>query len=56
MKKLFLLLAVAGLFSFAACNSGETKTEATADSTAVVEEAPAADTAAPAAADTAVVK
>ncbi|HOW30900.1 MAG TPA: hypothetical protein PLP88_04980 [Bacteroidales bacterium] len=34
MKKLFLFLAVAGLISFAACKSSETKTEATADSTA----------------------
>jgi len=38
MKKLFFLLAVAGLTSFAACKSGETKVEATAD-TAQVEAA-----------------
>jgi len=35
MKKLLFLLAVAGLFSFASCKSGETKVEATADSTQV---------------------
>ncbi len=35
MKKLLFLLAVAGLTSFAACKSGETKVEATADTTAV---------------------
>jgi hypothetical protein len=35
MKKLLFLLAVAGLISFAACKSGETKVEATADTTAV---------------------
>ena len=34
MKKLFFVLAVAGLTSFAACNSGESKSEATADTTA----------------------
>ena len=39
MKKLFFLLAVAGLTSFAACKSGETKVEATADTTAPVEAA-----------------
>jgi hypothetical protein len=38
MKKLLFLLAVAGLVSFAACKSGETKTEATEDSTAVTTE------------------
>jgi hypothetical protein len=52
MKKLLFLLAVAGLISFAACKSGETKVEATADSTAQVE-APV-DTAAAMPADTAV--
>jgi hypothetical protein len=31
MKKLFFFLAIAGLTSFAACKSGETKVEATAD-------------------------
>jgi hypothetical protein len=36
MKKLLMLLAVAGLISFVACKSGETKSEATADSTEVV--------------------
>ena len=35
MKKLLFLLAVAGLISFAACKSGETKVEATEDSTQV---------------------
>jgi len=50
MKKLFFLLAVTGLISFAACKSGETKSEATADSTSQVEAsvdttaAPVADT------------
>jgi hypothetical protein len=39
MKKLFFLLAVAGLTSFAACKSGETKVEATADTTVQVEAA-----------------
>jgi hypothetical protein len=53
MKKLLFLLAIAGLISFAACKSGETKVEATADSTQV--EA-AVDTAAPAVADTTVAK
>ena len=37
MKKLLFLLAVAGLISFAACKSGETKVEATADSTDQIE-------------------
>ncbi len=36
MKKLFMLLAVAGLISFAACKSGETKSDANADSTEVM--------------------
>lgn len=54
MKKLLFLLAVAGLISFAACKSGETKVEATADSTAQVE-APV-DTAAAPAVDTTVAK
>ena len=36
MKKLFFLLAIAGLISFAACKSGETKSEATADTTATM--------------------
>jgi hypothetical protein len=53
MKKLLFLLAVAGLISFAACKSGETKVEATADTTAVQA---AVDTAAAPAADTTVVK
>ncbi len=53
MKKLLFLLAVVGLTSFAACKSGETKVDATNDSTQV--EA-AADTAALAPADTAVVE
>ena len=53
MKKLFFLLAIAGLASFAACKSGETKVEATADSTQV--EA-AVDTAVAPVADTTVVK
>ena len=35
MKKLLFLLAIAGLISFAACKSGGTKAEATADTTAV---------------------
>ncbi len=39
MKKLLFVLAVAGLTSFAACKSGETKVEATADTTAPVEAA-----------------
>jgi len=38
MKKFLFLLAVAGLISFAACKSGETKTEGTEDSTAVTTE------------------
>jgi uncharacterized lipoprotein YajG len=54
MKKLLFLLAVAGLISFAACKSGETKVEATADTTAQVEVA--VDTAAAVVADTTVVK
>jgi len=54
MKKLLFLLAVAGLFSFAACKSGETKVEATADTTAQVEVA--VDTTAAAPADTTVAK
>lgn len=33
MKKLFFFLAVAALTSFAACKSGETKSDATADTT-----------------------
>jgi hypothetical protein len=49
MKKLLFLLAVAGLTSFAACKSGETKVEATADTTQVevvdtTAAAPVADT------------
>jgi uncharacterized lipoprotein YajG len=48
MKKLLFLLAVAGLISFAACKSGETKADATADSTAQV----AVDTTAAPVADT----
>jgi hypothetical protein len=52
MKKLFFLLAVAGLTSFAACKSGETKVEATADTTATTEVP--VDTAAVAPADTTV--
>jgi hypothetical protein len=47
MKKLLFLLAVAGMISFVACKSGENKTEATADTTAV-QEAPVDTTAAPA--------
>jgi hypothetical protein len=35
MKKVFFLLAVAGLISFASCKSGEKKADATADTTAV---------------------
>jgi hypothetical protein len=56
MKKLFFLLAIAGLASFAACKSGETKSEATADTTQV--QAATTDTAvaAPAATDTTVQK
>jgi hypothetical protein len=54
MKKLFFLLAIAGLTSFAACKSGETKVEATADTTQV--EAAVDTTAAPVAADTTVKK
>jgi hypothetical protein len=42
MKKLLFLLAIAGLISFAACKSGETKADATADTTAV--QADVADT------------
>lgn len=38
MKKFLFLLAVAGLISFASCQSGETKTDATEDSTAVTTE------------------
>ena len=53
MKKLFFLLAVAGLISFAACKSGETKSEATADTTAQVS---VDTTVAPVAADTTVAK
>ncbi len=53
MKKLFFLLAVAGLTSFAACKSGDTKVEATADTTAVQA---AADTTAAPVADTTVAK
>lgn len=53
MKKLFFFLAIAALTSFAACKSGETKVEATADSTQV--EA-AVDTAVAPVADTTVVK
>jgi hypothetical protein len=49
MKKLLFFVAVAGLISFAACKSGETKSEATADTT--VQTAPV-DTAAVAPADT----
>lgn len=52
MKKLLFLLAVAGMISFVACKSGENKTDATADTTAV-QEAPV-DTAAVAPADTTV--
>jgi hypothetical protein len=55
MKKLFFLLAAAGLISFVACKSGETKADATADTTQV--QAAPADTAAPAVApDTTVAK
>jgi len=53
MKKLLFFLAIAGLVSFAACKSGENKTDATADTTAQVE-APVDTTAAPAVADTTV--
>lgn len=52
MKKFLFLLAVAGLISFAACKSGETKTEVTADTTAQVEMA--ADTTVQMPADTTV--
>ncbi len=54
MKKLLFLLVVAGLTSFAACKSGETKVEATADTTAV--QTAVDTTAAPVAADTTVKK
>jgi hypothetical protein len=54
MKKLLFLLAVAGLISFAACKSGETKSEATADTTQV--EAAVDTTAAAPVADTTVAK
>jgi hypothetical protein len=37
MKKFLFLLAIAGLTSFAACKSGETKADATADTTVKVE-------------------
>lgn len=47
MKKLLFLLAVAGLFSFAACKSAENKTEATEDSTQVVEQVDTTAVAAP---------
>ena len=40
MKKLLFLLAIVGLTAFAACKSGETKSEATADSTQVEAAAP----------------
>jgi hypothetical protein len=53
MKKLLFLLAVAGLISFAACKSGETKVDATADTSAQM--APV-DTAAAVVADTTVAK
>jgi len=53
MKKLFFFLAIATLTSFAACKSGETKVEATADTTQV--EAAVDTTVAPVA-DTTVVK
>jgi len=52
MKKFLFLLAVAGLISFAACKSGETKTEVTADTTVQVEMA--ADTTVQMPADTTV--
>lgn len=51
MKKLFFLLAIAGMFAFVACKSTENKTEATADSTAV-EQTVVDTTAAAAPADT----
>ena len=49
MKKVFFLLAVAGLISFASCKSGEKKADATADTTKVEKvdtavKAPVADT------------
>jgi len=47
MKKLFFLLAVAGLTSFAACKSGETKVEATTEDTTVQVEAAVDSVAAP---------
>jgi hypothetical protein len=50
MKKIIFLLAVAGMFALASCNSG-TKTDATATDTTAVKAA-ADTTAAPAAADT----
>jgi hypothetical protein len=53
MKKIIFLLAVAGMFAFAACNSAPKTDAAATDTTAV--QAPA-DTAAPAAADTTVAK
>ncbi len=40
MKKLFLFLAVAGLISFASCKSGETKAEASEDTTMMEQTAP----------------
>jgi len=55
MKKLLFFLAVAGLISFAACKSGETKVEATADTTVQVE-APVDTAAAAPVADTTVAK
>jgi len=53
MKKVFFLLAVAGLISFASCKSGEKKADATADTTAVQA---AVDTTAAPVADTTVAK
>lgn len=35
MKKMLFLLAIVGLISFASCKSGETKADATADTTMV---------------------
>jgi hypothetical protein len=54
MKKLFFLLAVAGLISFASCGPKETKSDATADTTQV--QAAADTTAAAPVADTTVAK
>lgn len=44
MKKLFFLLTIVGLMAFASCKSSESKSDATADTTAQVDSTVTVDT------------